>query len=380
LERVGERLKINFKNQFQKSKPISKIKSFINLNQKTMKNFIIYITILVCLSATKLVAQEVFCAKAEAIANKIEYITKDEKAALKKEVEAVNVQLDNKTITQEQADSKKKTLAEATAIAIETKVGVLQEELKQLVQDKVDGKIIEQDSTRRITISFPNKKWRQKRDSIPGERRTTTQFVLAMGLNNVATNGNINKSDFRYYGSHFYEWGFTSNTRLSKTSNLAHFKYGFSVMYNNLRPTDNRFFEVNGNQTNLVTNPVNQDDSRLKNVYLVLPLHFELDFTPVSDHKGKPYFKSHKSFRLGLGGFIGTNLKTKQYIDYDANDYKTKTMKKGDFNTSNLIYGLSTYIGYKETSLYLKYDLNPLFTDNLVRQNNVSLGIRWDFN
>jgi hypothetical protein len=345
-----------------------------------MKNFIIYLTILVCLSATKLFSQEVFCSKAEAIANKIERITKDEKAALKQEVEAVNVQLDNKTITQEQADSKKKILAEAAAIAIETKVGVLQEELKQLVQDKVDGKIKEQDSTRRFVINFPSKKWKQMRDSIPGERRTTTQFVFAMGLNNVVTNGNVNNSDFRYYGSHFYEWGFTNNTRLSKTNNLAHFKYGFSVMYNNLRPTDNRYFVDAGNQTNLEVNTIRQDDSRLKNVYLVLPLHFELDFSKTKTKKDKLVFQSHESFRLGLGGYIGTNLKTKQYIDYDNDNYKTETMTKGDFNTSNLIYGLSTYIGYKETSLYLKYDLNPLFRDNAVKQNNVSLGIRWDFN
>jgi hypothetical protein len=38
-------------------------------------------------------------------------------------------------------------------------------------------------------------------------KRTTSQLVLATGLNNVATNGDINKSDFRYLGSHFYEWG-----------------------------------------------------------------------------------------------------------------------------------------------------------------------------
>lgn len=356
------------------------INQFQIQSSKIMKNVIIYLTILACLSATKLFSQELFCTKAEIIANKIDRITKDEKAALKQEVEAVNVQLDTKTITQAQADSKKKTLAEAAAIAIENKVALQQEELKQLIQDKVDGKIKENDSVRRFTITFPSKKWKQKRDSIPGERRTTTQFVFAMGLNNVVTNRNINTSDFRYYGSHFYEWGFTSNTKLSKTSNLMHLKYGFSVMYNNLRPTDNRSFVDAGDQTNLEVNPIRQDDSRLKNVYLVLPLHFELDFTPVSDHKGKPYFKSHESFRLGLGGYIGTNLKTKQYINYDNDNYCTETMTKGDFNTSNFIYGLSTYIGYKETSLYLKYDLNPLFRNNAVKQNNVSLGIRWDFN
>jgi hypothetical protein len=35
------------------------------------------------------------------------------------------------------------------------------------------------------------------------------------------------------------------------------------------------------------------------------------------------------------------------------------------------------YVGYKATSLYLKYDLNPLFKDNAVKQNNTRL--RFDF-
>ena len=38
--------------------------------------------------------------------------------------------------------------------------------------------------------------------------------------------------------------------------------------------------------------------------------------------------------------------------------------QKGDFNVNNFIYGLSAYIGYKETSLYVKYDLNPIFENN----------------
>jgi hypothetical protein len=32
-------------------------------------------------------------------------------------------------------------------------------------------------------------------------KRTTNQLVLATGLNNVATNGSVSKSDFRYAGS-----------------------------------------------------------------------------------------------------------------------------------------------------------------------------------
>ncbi|MBC7493558.1 MAG: hypothetical protein H7221_01025, partial [Flavobacterium sp.] len=74
------------------------------------------------------------------------------------------------------------------------------------------------------------------------------------------------------------------------------------------------------------------------------------------------------------------NLSSRQHIDYDTNGYQNETISTGDFNTSNFIYGTSAYLGYRETSLYLKYDLNPLFTSNVIRQNNISLGIRFDFN
>ena len=62
----------------------------------------------------------------------------------------------------------------------------------------------------------------------------------------------------------------------------------------------------------------------------------------------------------------------------NGNDIWVK--EKGDFNVNDFIYGASTYIGYKGTSLYLKYDLNPMFKDNAIKQNNISLGIRFDIN
>ena len=56
-----------------------------------MKNFIIYASLLLSLLATKLSAQETFEAKARAIADKIENITKEEKAALKADPPLGNV-------------------------------------------------------------------------------------------------------------------------------------------------------------------------------------------------------------------------------------------------------------------------------------------------
>lgn len=346
-----------------------------------MRSITIYLTLAVCLLATKLTAQETFEAKARAIAEKIEKITQEEKEALKIEVEEVNKQLENGSLTKAQADEKKQKLAEARATIIENKVAVAQAELKDLVQQKVDGKIKEVSKDRSYTIDLG---WKSKNDSlkkINGEPRTTSQFVFAAGLNNLVTDGDVENSDFRFLGSHFYEWGVSYNYRLAKDSNLLHLKYGWSVMYNNLRPTDNRSFVVTGDQTNLETSPYDLDESRLRNVYLAIPMHLEFDFSGKKVKDDKTIFRSHQSFRFGFGGYGGIRLKTKEILKYEdenGDDIKQKTKK--DFNASNFIYGVSAYIGYKETSLYVKYDLNPLFQNNPIKQNNVSLGVRFDLN
>lgn len=348
-----------------------------------MTKIIFYLTTFLFLFVCQLEAQETFESKVKLISSNIENITKEEKSALKVEVEAINIDLQNGKISKEEADAAKQKFAENRAKNIEVRVALEQKKLEELVQQKVDGKISGFD-----TIKKPNKltlKWdKGDKDYVckpKPEKRTTTQFVYAMGLNNLATDGNLENLDYRFLGSHFYEWGFTSNTRIFKNDNLLHLKYGWSVMYNNLRPTENRVFVKNGNETNLQTNVRQLDDSRFKNVYLVAPLHFEFDFSGNSEKDGKPIFKTHRSLRFGLGGYGGIRLKTKQILKYE-NEFgdNVKQKSKNDFNSSNYIYGLSTYLGYKETSLYVKYDLNQLFQNNAVKQNNVSLGVRFDFN
>jgi hypothetical protein len=345
-----------------------------------MKNFTVYLVILVFLFVSKVLGQETFESRAKQIANKIENITKEEKAALKEEVEAVNVQLSEGKITQEQADKRKKELAEARAVIIEEKVTLAQNELNDLVQQKVDGKIKEEDSNRKYSLVFHRNDKKRDKDSIYGEKRTTSQFVFAMGLNNMMVDGKLQDSNYSFMGSHFYEWGVTYNSRLIKTHNLLHAKYGLSLMYNNIRPTDNRSFVVNGEQTNLEINAIHLNESRFRNVYLVAPVHLEFDFSKPKLSDGKTYFRTHESFRFGIGGYAGINVKSKQILKFEEEDLKYKTTIKGDYNVNNFIYGLSSYIGYKAISLYLKYDLNPLFQDNLVEEKNISLGLRFDLN
>lgn len=348
-----------------------------------MQKIIFYAMTLLCLFVSKAIAQETFEQRAKAIALRIEIITKEEKDALKEEVEAVNKLLDSGEISPEEADKRKLEFADIRAKNIENRVGMEEAKLTDLVREKVDGKLPA--NGRRTAFSIYWEKDSPKRDSIRdrGESRTTSQFVFAVGLNNAVTDGDLSSvegSDYRVWGSHFYEWGVAFNTRLAKNHNLLHAKYGLSLMYNNLRPTDNRSFVVNGNKTTLETNPIHLKDSRFRNVYLVVPVHLELDFTKKRVTEKKTYFRSHESFRMGIGGYAGINVKSKQILHYEIDDHNVKERTKGDFNVNDFIYGLSAYVGYGEISLYMKYDLSPIFRNNAVDQNNISLGIRFDLN
>jgi hypothetical protein len=355
-----------------------------------MSRIIFYIVVLTLSMVAQVFAQETFEQRAKVIAQNIEKITTEEKEALKKEVEDINQQLERGSITSAQAQEAKEKLAVQRAKNIEERTALEEQKLTALVKDKVDGKIEQnQDSMsfgkNRIYIRWErDSDYTKKICSYPGEQRTTSQFVFAFGLNNVITDGSfssLDDSDFRVWGSHFYEWGVTWNTRIFKNDNLLHAKYGFSFMYNNLRPTQNRYFVKEGNQTFLETADVNLNESRLRNVQLVLPLHLEFDLTPKKVNEDGTYrFRTHEHIRFGIGGYTGLNFKTKQILRYREDDILVRTKERGDFNASNFVYGLSAYLGCGPISLYAKYDLNPLFKNNPIEQNNVSFGLRFDFN
>lgn len=347
-----------------------------------MNKIILYISIAIISVVGKLVAQEQpksFEVRAKQIAQNITTIKTEEKKALKEEVEAIDKQIADGKITKEKGAEIKAKIATERASNIETKVAIEEAKLRELVNENVEEET--KDSTKnKYSISIPGGYTNGKKKKQITEKRTTGQTVFALGFNNVLSDGNLAQSDFYFLRSNFYEWGYTWNTRLSNQSNLAHFKYGFSVMYNELNPTQNRIFATTGQTTGLVPFTGTLKMSKLRNVNLVFPLHFELDFSKTNTVDDKKIFRSHKGVRLGFGGYAGFNFKTKQKLCYELDGNEVTEKTKGDFNVNDFVYGVSSYIGFKQTSLYVKYDLNPVFTDNAINQNNISMGIRFDWN
>jgi hypothetical protein len=341
------------------------------------------------------------------ISKKIEQITKSQKDSLRQKVIVIDKKLVKGEITKTTADTLKKETALYHAKQIETRVGKQESLLQLLVQEKTNGKITsakengltdEDVKTFKIgnkTFNFTvdlekedeveeqNRKERKWRRNGKRNRATTSQFVFALGTNNVLQDhklGSLNDSEYGFWQSHFYELGFTWKTRLTEDASQLYFKYGLSFLWNNLRLKNNQFHEKNENITLVKTYSVNLSESRLRHVQMNFPMHLEWDFSKNKKFKdGFIHDRTNTSFRAGLGGFLGFKLGTRQYLEYkDNRGIEVKEEQYDNFNMNTINYGLSTYVGYKSTSLYVKYDLNPLFKDTDIR--NISIGLRLDLN
>ena len=345
-----------------------------------MKNLNFILAIICLLLSGKTIAQVSFEAQAKEIAKQIEKIADEEKTYLKADLEEISKKLESNAISTTEAEKLRKEAADKSAKKIEERIAAEQEKLQELVQNKVDGKIKEK-SKNEFDWDFDWAKIKPKEKKYKGESRTTSQFIFAFGKNGLIEN-DVWSEDYSFSKSRFYELGLSWNTRVFNTNNLLHLKYGLSFMFNNLRPENNKIFVQNGNQTALETFQYSLDKrAYFRNTQLVVPVHLEFDFTRSRKMDDKVYFKSHKSVRVGIGGYAGLNIGTKQIIEYKDNNKNCVEQEiKGGYNTNDFIYGISSYIGYKSMSLYAKYDLNPLFKKNPIDQNNMSVALRFDFN
>ncbi|NAS29457.1 hypothetical protein GTQ40_00590 [Flavobacteriaceae bacterium R38] len=362
-----------------------------------MKNFILYIaTAMVVFGTHTLNAQTVENVSFNKKSNQLkklekekEKIIREEKNALKKTVIEIEKQLKAKEINSEKAQELKEEAAVRHALNIENRIAIIDNRIALLERNGINDSKLDsveyvdvglgsalKDGGRFLGIKF-NKNDRKR--EFKYDRRTTSDLVLAVGFNNAIQDGvSLNDSDYRFAGSRFFEIGVAWRTRVFQNTNFLRFRYGLSFQINNLKPTGNRIFVDENGQTTLQEFEFDLDKSKIRNTNLVVPVHFE--FGPSRKREGESYvrYSTHKKLKIGVGGYGGFNIGTRQKLKFVNNGERVKEKIRGDFNVNDLVYGLSGYIGWGSTGLYVKYDLNPIFNDDQPEQRNISLGLRFD--
>ncbi|TVZ27271.1 hypothetical protein JM83_2300 [Gillisia sp. Hel_I_86] len=312
--------------------------------------------------------------KSEFFEKQKQKIIEEEKVALKLDLEGIAYRLENNLITPDQASSMKIKAAEKRALNIENRIAILENEIALEGRNKHTDYLGIFDNGKIIDLNINTSDGKRIFD-----RRTTSDLVLAAGFNNVISDENsLDDSDFKIGGSRFFEIGWAWKTRVFQNTNWLRVKYGVSFQFNGLKPTDNRYFVENGDLTELEEFEYDLDKSKFRTDNLVFPLHFE--FGPSKKTEGADYFRfsTKNQFKIGVGGYAGFNIGERQKLKYKVDGDKKKDKLKGNYNTNDFVYGLSSYVSLGGTALYIKYDLNPLFDDPNLEMRNISLGLRFD--
>ncbi len=350
-----------------------------------MKRAVIFLFLL----WNSIVCQQVFSQDTKTLKDKLEVlelrknqVITNEKEALKKEVIEINKRQAQGEISLEEAIQQKKESAELHALNIENKLAILENSIALLNREGVNNDS-EEDMSTAFLANFEGEN-EELKTSTPKNRekidiRTYSNLVLAFGLNNAIIKGeSLNDSPYKVGGSRFFEIGWALSTRVFNNSNAVKLKYGLSLQYNGLKPKDNMYFAEDGDQTVLEEFPENLKKSKFRMTNLVFPIHFEFGSSKKIESDQNFIYYTSSNFKIGVGGYAGFKLGNLQKLKYNQDGDRMKEKSRKDFNTNNFIYGFSAYVGKDDVSLYVKYDLNPIFNKATIDQNNVSLGIRFD--
>ncbi len=351
--------------------------------------------LLIFFLAQSLSAQTAVQQQIDSLKQQKERVTFSEKEALKQEVEEIIQRQKNGEITLEEARELKQEAARKRALNIENKLAILDNTIALLDRNNGVGlsDSLNNSDISKIEIGFgakdPNNdvlfgiKYSDgnKKRPVVYDRRTYSDMVLAFGLNNAIIDGqSLGDSPYELGGSRFFEAGIAWRTRVFKNSNFMRFSYGISLQLNGLQPKDNQYFVSTGPETTLETFDVDLKKSKLRMDNLVVPLYLEFGPSKFTKTDSKIRYSLRNQFRIGIGGYGGLNLGTRQKLKYDRNGERTKDKLKRGYNTNDLVYGLGAYVGIDGILLYTKYDLNPIFQDATTEQRNISFGVRFDLN
>ncbi|MEJ2585173.1 MAG: hypothetical protein P8Z38_09035 [Robiginitalea sp.] len=357
----------------------------------TIVRLMIPVVMLCCLQ--QLTAQQGYQKKIEELKAQRELIVKQEKEALKNEVMRIEDRLEAGEINTAEAQRMKEAAAEKHALNIKNRQAIIDNEIALLQRNKEDAVAMQdtlpEKEERTIVLEYPEidddcEFWgigcdHWDWDSHKYDKRTYSDLVIAFGLSNADVDGqSLEDTPYKVAGSRFFEIGWNWRTRVFRNSNWLRFHYGFMFQFNGLKPKGNQSFVVADGTAVLEEFQYDLRKSKFRMDNLVVPLHFEVGPSRRRVSEQRIRYSLKKQFRFGFGGYAGIKLGARQKLKYTREGDRVKDKLKGGYNTSDFVYGLSTYMGAGGVLLYFKYDLNPIFQDAEVEQRFIALGLRLD--
>lgn len=315
-------------------------------------------------------------------------IEKQEKFKLKQALNVINTRLGKNEITAAEAQRLKEDAAKTAALNIDNKLAIIENQ-RQLLERGSSwtfsyeggsslevglGNVYDDKGSFMLGVGFKNNS-----KKVTYDKRTYTDIVVAGGINNAfSSEHSLKDSPYKIWKSGFAELGLAFRTRLLKESNYLRLVYGASLQLHSFELTGNRYFTVDGDQTNFETFPYDLKQQKLRITNLVFPVYVEFGPSKKIEYYDRVRYSTVEDIRFGIGGHAGLNIWNNQFLKYREGGRKIQDSEKRSFNATNFVYGVGGYVGFGPISLYATYDLNPIFKNGPARQNVFSLALRVD--
>jgi len=326
--------------------------------------------VLIMLSFGMLNGQELpgFDQQLSQLTQQLDSLITQKNLALQKNIESLNQMVKEGKITSEEAQKLKMQTAKKYA----DEVDYIAFKISSQIKDLTKGKLVEHkvriingggeiDYTIRV-IQNNRKQIKEKKK----KKRTSSDWFLSFGLNNVLTRQNIadiNDSPYGIGQSRFFRVGKEWKTSLTKNRGPIFFTYGIDFTWNTLKPNENKYHLVTNDELILDTYPKNLRYSKLRTKWLRAPIGIEWDI---------PSNKS-KYLKLKAGAFARINLSTKQKLKVEG---EKKIVEKSAFDVNGFNYGVFGEIGGRSWSLSMDYDALSFFKSKDWR--HFMLGLKWN--
>jgi len=226
----------------------------------------------------------------------------------------------------------------------------------------------------------------KKKDKSPKEYINQSSLSVGYAFANLTKdkgsfNPFENDSEMRIGNSHSVEVQFRKDRQLGSFTSPVILRYGLAYRTDTYMPKRPQVFVQENSQLFLENFEKGRlKRSKLRNVYLTLPIEFQLYLNPkYTEYDGKQYLDVRKKmWKIGVGAYAGINTRSIVKVKYyNGNDNFKKYDYTLDDGVNAFLFGGKFSLGYGGVNLFIKKDFTPIFNDkaNLPSKNGIQFGI-----
>ncbi|MGV4413253.1 hypothetical protein [Chryseobacterium sp. T1] len=320
---------------------------------------------------------------------KIDNIVITEKTKMKAELQKVDDAFLSGQITKDEQISQKDAIAKRYEIQINDRIEQQRTQMDSITKSSVVASVFGINKVENQQINSSNSLLSlginvKKKNSRPSINKNT--LSVSYGFMNLAKDkGSFNPfetdSEMRIGNSHSVEIQYRKDRQLGSLSSPLFIRYGLAYRADTYMPKRPQIFVQNENQLSLENfQNGSLKRSKLRNVYLTLPVEFQLVLNPkYTEYEGGSYLDTRKKmWKLGIGAYAGINtrsiVKVKYYNPEGKFDKYQYTLDNG---VEPFLFGGKLSLGYRGFNLFIKKDFTPIFNNkaSIPNKNGIQIGI-----